>query len=144
MKKSNGKREATLLIVEDNDTMLCALKDILEDAGYRVLSAENGREALELFHRNKPNLIISDTSMPEMDGLQFLNSVRKTVAGKAIPFIFLTARDMRGDIFKGKSLGADDYLIKPITGQELLMVVESRLRRFEELRICFSAKVKLS
>jgi len=138
MKKRDGNCEATLLIVEDNDAMLCALKDILEDAGYRVLSAENGEEALGIFQRDKPNLILSDTSMPVMDGLQFLKSVRRSRAGKAIPFIFLTARDMRGDIFNGKSLGADDYLIKPITGQELLTVVESRLRRFEELRSCFS------
>jgi DNA-binding response OmpR family regulator len=129
----------TLLVAEDNDAMLSALKDILQSAGYRVLSAVNGQKALDLFHQDKPDLILSDSSMPDMDGLQFLQSVRETTAGKAIPFIFLTACDMRGDILNAKSLGADDYLVKPITSKELLTNVDSRLRRFEELRTCFTA-----
>ena len=136
MEKYKRKREATLLVVEDNDAMRCVLTDILEDAGYRVLSAENGKEALEIYRRNTPNLILSDTSMPEMDGLKFLELVRRTTAGKSIPFIFLTARGLREDIFNAKLLGADDYLVKPITSQELLMVVEARLRRFEDIRSC--------
>jgi len=122
MEKYERKREATLLVVEDNDAMRCALTDILEDAGYRVLST--------------PNLILSDTSMPEMDGLKFLELVRRTTVGKSIPFIFLATRGMREDIFNAKILGADDYLVKPITRQELLMVIEARLRRFEDIKSC--------
>jgi len=136
MEKYERKREATLLVVEDNDAMRCALTDILEDAGYRVLSAENGKEALEVYRRNTPNLILSDTSMPEMDGLKFLELVRRTTVGKSIPFIFLATRGMREDIFNAKILGADDYLVKPITRQELLMVIEARLRRFEDIKSC--------
>jgi len=74
-----------------------------------------------------------------MDGNQLLNLVRKTSEGKVIPFIFLTARGMRDDIFTGKMLGADDYLVKPITSQELLIIVQARLQRFEELRTYFDA-----
>ena len=139
MEDNESNRKVTLLVVEVDDTMLHVLKDILEDASYRVLCAENGKEALEIFRIDRPNLILSDTSMPEMDGIQFLEAIRKTSEGKVIPFIFLTSRGMRGDIFNGKSLGADDYLIKPITGQELLTAVQARLRRFEELRNYFVA-----
>jgi len=132
-------REVTILVVEDDDALLHALRDILEDANYRVLCARNGKEAFEIFQSDRPNLILSDTSMPEMDGNQLLNLVRKTSEGKVIPFIFLTARGMRDDIFTGKMLGADDYLVKPITSQELLIIVQARLQRFEELRTYFDA-----
>jgi DNA-binding response OmpR family regulator len=139
MENHTVDHEGTLLVAEDNDAMLSALKDILQSAGYRVLSATNGQKALDLFHHEKPDLILSDSSMPEMDGLQLLQSVRETTAGKTIPFILLTARDLRVDILNAKSLGADDYLVKPISGQELLTNIHSRLRRFEELRRCFTA-----
>jgi DNA-binding response OmpR family regulator len=139
MENHIGDHEGTLLVAEDNGAMLSALKDILQSAGYRVLTATNGKKALDLFHHEKPDLILSDSAMPEMDGLQFLQSVRMTTAGRAIPFILLTARDMRGDILNAKSLGADDYLIKPISGQELLTNIHSRLRRFDEIKECFKA-----
>ncbi len=122
-----------LLVVEDDPAMLIALRDILEGDGYTVLTASNGQDALEALDENVPSLILSDISMPVMDGIEFFEAVRRTSFGAAIPFIFLTARGTREDIFAGKSLGVDDYIAKPITSHELLSAVEARLRRSDEL-----------
>jgi putative two-component system response regulator len=129
------KAKPTLLVVEDDPAMLVALRDILEGAGYAVSTAANGQAALELLTGESPALILSDISMPVMDGIELFESVRRRPSGAAIPFIFLTARGTREDIFAGKSLGADDYITKPITSQELLAAVHARLVRAEELML---------
>jgi putative two-component system response regulator len=126
---------STLLVVEDDPAMLVALRDILEGAGYHVLTAPNGQAALEVFGRELPTLILSDISMPIMDGIELFEAIRKQPMGAAIPFIFLTARGTREDIFAAKSLGADDYITKPITSQELLAAVRARLQRTDELML---------
>ncbi len=115
--------------------MLVALRDILEGAGYHVLTAPNGQLALDIFGKDIPTLILSDISMPIMDGIELFEAVRKEPMGAAIPFIFLTARGTREDIFAAKSLGADDYITKPITSQELLAAVRARLQRTDELML---------
>jgi len=115
--------------------MLVALRDILEGAGYHVLTAPNGQVALDIFSKDMPTLILSDISMPIMDGIELFEAVRKQPMGAAIPFIFLTARGTREDIFAAKSLGADDYITKPITSQELLAAVRARLQRTDELML---------
>jgi putative two-component system response regulator len=125
----------TLLVVEDDPAMLIALRDILEGAGYRVCTAANGRAALEVLAVEKPALILSDISMPIMDGIGLFGAVRKLPGGTAIPFVFLTARGTRDDIFAGKSLGADDYITKPVTSHELLAAVHARLQRTGELMV---------
>jgi putative two-component system response regulator len=123
----------TLLVVEDDLAMLVALRDILAGAGYSVITASNGEAALKLYREQVPDLILSDISMPVMDGIALFEAVRKEPGGKAIPFIFLTARGTREDILAGMSLGADDYITKPITSQELLRAVRARLKRADEL-----------
>lgn len=125
----------TLLVVEDDPAMLVALRDILEGAGYNVRTAANGMAAMAILGDESPALILSDISMPVMDGIELFESVRRMPAGAAIPFIFLTARGTREDIFAGKSLGADDYITKPITSQELLAAVQARLHRSDELMV---------
>jgi putative two-component system response regulator len=112
--------------------MLVALRDILEGAGYAVLTATNGSDALKRLDDSRPALILSDISMPVMDGIELLKSIRKNPSGATIPFIFLTARGTREDIFAGKSLGVDDYITKPITSRELLAAVQARLQRADE------------
>jgi putative two-component system response regulator len=124
-----------LLVVEDDPAMLVALRDILEGAGYAVRTAANGRAAMAILIEENPALILSDISMPVMDGIELFESVRRLPAGATIPFIFLTARGTREDIFAGKSLGADDYITKPITSQELLAAVHARLQRTDELML---------
>jgi putative two-component system response regulator len=124
------ERLQTLLIVEDDPAMLIALRDILESAGYVILTAENGQQALDILTDSKPELILSDIAMPVMDGL--LEAVLQRPSGATIPFIFLTARGTREDIFTGKSLGVDDYITKPVTSKELLSAVRARLQRADE------------
>jgi putative two-component system response regulator len=125
----------TLLVVEDDQSMLVALRDILSGAGYDVRTAKHGEEALESFKTMKPSLIISDVSMPVMDGHELYKAIQDLPGGVETPFIFLTARRAREDIFAGKLLGADDYITKPITSKELLSAVEVRLRRADERRL---------
>lgn len=124
-----------LLVVEDDPAMLIALRDILEGAGYRVRTASNGETALEELESFEPALILSDISMPIMDGIELFEQVRNRPTGAAIPFIFLTARGTREDIFAGKSLGADDYITKPVTSQELIAAVQARIRRTDEMMV---------
>jgi putative two-component system response regulator len=124
-----------LLVVEDDPAMLIAFQDVLKSAGFEVLSASNGEAALELLGHTQPALILSDISMPIMDGYQLFEAVRRQPGGASIPFIFLTARGTREEIFAGKSLGADDYITKPVTTQELLSAVRARLQRSDELML---------
>lgn len=133
---SDGQEQTnqkTLLVVEDDPAMLIALRDILEDAGYRVCTAENGVVALKVFAAEQPALVLSDISMPVMDGIGLYESLRKLPGGTMTPFVFLTARGTREDMFAGKSLGADDYITKPITSQELVAAVQARLSRADEM-----------
>ena len=123
----------SLLVVEDDLAMLIALRDILEGAGYKVSTATNGREALQRFGEVHPALVLSDISMPIMDGIELFEAVRQLPGGKAVPFIFLTARGTRQDVLAGMSLGADDYITKPVTSQELIAAVKARLTRANEL-----------
>jgi putative two-component system response regulator len=122
-----------ILVVEDNDVMRTGLQIILEADGYKVLSAAHGLQAIELMETNYPDLILSDIAMPEMDGFAFFNHVRANPAWIGIPFIFLTARGERDDIFLGKQIGVEDYLVKPVLRQELLATVRSRLSRSQEV-----------
>ncbi len=119
--------KATLLVVEDDIHLLGGIKDILELDSYNVLTAQNGREALDIMNFEKPDLIVSDIMMPHMDGIELLKNVREQTS--TIPFIFLTARGERSDIYRGRKLGVDDYLVKPFEAEDLLVAVESRLQR---------------
>lgn len=85
-------RQATLLVAEDDPAYLIALKDILEEAGFRVLTAENGKAAVKLFMKHAPDLILSDTSMRVMNGFELLKVIRETPQGRITPFVFLSAR----------------------------------------------------
>lgn len=129
----HGQTAARILVVEDNDVLRDGLRLLLELEGYLVVSAANGRDALERMSSFSPDLILSDINMPEMDGFAFFEAVRRRPEWVPIPFIFLSARGGREDIFAGKSLGAEDYLIKPVNRQELVATVKARLTRSQEL-----------
>lgn len=124
--------KATLLVVEDEPNLLLGIRDILELDDYDVITAQNGQQALQLLQESGerlPDLIVSDIMMPHMDGIDFLREVRKKVDWVTIPFIFLTAKGEKADVQRGKMLGVDDYLIKPFDADDLLVAVDSRLRR---------------
>lgn len=125
----------TILVVEDNTLLREGLRDILLFEGYQVLCAGHGAEALEVMSTLRPNIIISDIAMPNMDGFTFFEAVRARPEWVAIPIIFLTARGEKEDILKGKNLGAEDYLVKPLSRDELLTAVRARLLRTREIEV---------
>lgn len=125
----------TLLVVEDHDILREGLQILLETEGYRVLTAANGKEALEIMRRVVPGLILSDITMPEMDGYQYYESVRMQPEWVRIPFIFLTALGERDAVFASKKLGVEDYLVKPVDRQELITTIRSRLERSQQLML---------
>jgi putative two-component system response regulator len=124
-----------ILIVDDNDVLRIALEEMLTLSGFVVLTAANGLEALDHMEHVTPNLIVSDITMPEMDGYDFFDTVRARAEWLSIPFIFLTARGTKKEVITGKGLGAEDYLVKPIHRDELLSAVRSRLSRSDQLRM---------
>jgi signal transduction histidine kinase len=126
--------EALILVVEDDLALLEGVGELLKLSNYRVLTATNGREALALLDKHRPDLIVSDIMMPEMDGYQFHSAVRERPEMFTIPFIFLTARGEKRDIRKGKASGVDDYITKPFDDEDLLVAVESKLKRWAGLQ----------
>lgn len=125
--------ENVILVVEDNDVTREGLRSLLEGAGYQVITAIHGLDALNQMKSVFPNLIVSDIAMPEMDGFKFYSAVRAQPEGITIPFIFLTARNEREDILDSKKMGVEDYLTKPFDHQELITVIRSRLARTQQL-----------
>jgi putative two-component system response regulator len=125
----------TILIVEDNDSLRIGISEMLTIEGFSVLAARNGVEAVEILKTNLPELILSDIMMPEMDGFAFYNQVRSHAELFSIPFLFLTARTDPEDSLRGKTLGADDYLTKPISRDELVTTIRSRLNRSRQVKL---------
>jgi CRP/FNR family transcriptional regulator, polysaccharide utilization system transcription regulator len=123
-----------ILLIEDNPEMRENTAEILELAKYQVLTAKNGKEGVKLAASEKPDLIICDIMMPELDGYGVLHMLVKDNATASIPFIFLTAKAEKGDYRKGMGMGADDYLTKPFDDMELLSAVETRLKKNEMLK----------
>src|SRR4030067_2586708 len=123
----------TILLVEDNQVLREGLKVLLEQEKYTVVTAIHGKEALQQLDAIIPDLILSDIIMPELDGYGFFEAVRARQEWISIPFIFLTARRDRRYILAGKQLGAEDYLLKPVSPDELLTAIRSRLARSQQL-----------
>lgn len=113
-----------ILIIEDNEDIRSNTAEILELSNYDVLMAENGRIGLEKAKEYKPDLIICDILMPELDGFGVLSALRKDDRTKTIPFIFLTAKTERSDLNRGLQSGAAFYLVKPFEMSTLLKTVE--------------------
>ncbi len=127
------EEQKTILVVDDQPNLLANIRLALEAAGYQVLIAGDGTEALEQMQAWPVHLILADISMPRLNGYQLFERVQQNPKWVTIPFIFLTARAMDSDIRYGKQLGVDDYLIKPIEPEDLLAAVEGRLRRAQRL-----------
>jgi DNA-binding response OmpR family regulator len=116
-----------ILVVDDELNIVRVVRGYLEKAGYRVLSASNGKDALFIARHEKPDLVVLDLQMPEMDGLEFTRRVRAEQPDIAI--IMLTARVEEMDRILGLELGADDYMTKPFSPRELVARVRAVLRR---------------
>ena len=121
--------EKTILVIDDNTDIRENTAEILDLAGYKTLTAENGRKGVEAAIKEKPDLIVCDIMMPELDGYGVLHMLRKNADTQNIPFIFLTAKTERSDFRKGMEMGADDYVTKPFDDIELLNAIEVRLKK---------------
>lgn len=122
-----------VLVIEDEPEMRRNLVTILKLEKFDPLAAENGQVGLEIARREKPDLILCDIMMPELDGHAVVQALRNEPALAAIPFIFLTAKGEKADQRSGMAMGADDYLTKPVNKADLLNAIQARLRRAEQL-----------
>ncbi|HEY9667337.1 MAG TPA: response regulator transcription factor [Coleofasciculaceae cyanobacterium] len=132
--KDNGVRDnRQLLLIDDDPNLILLVKDYLEFRGYEVITAENGREALEVLEQQVPDMIICDVMMPEMDGYAFVEHVRQDPRTSWIPVLFLSAKGQSQDRVKGLNTGADVYMVKPFEPEELVAQVESSLKQASRL-----------
>lgn len=116
-----------ILVIEDEKHIRENILDLLADEGFDAIGAENGKIGLQLAQQEIPDLIVSDVLMPQLNGYGVLTAIRSNPVTATIPFIFLTAKADKTDIRHGMELGADDYLTKPFTADELLAAIAARL-----------------
>ncbi|CAD5981526.1 putative transcriptional regulator ycf29 [Planktothrix tepida] len=132
MKDSNGEQKR-LMLVDDDPNLVLLVRDYLEFRGYDVITAENGRVALEILEQELPDLMICDIMMPEMDGYTLVKQIREDPRTGWIPVLFLSAKGQSQDKVKGLNTGADVYIVKPFEPEELVAQVESSLRQASRL-----------
>jgi DNA-binding NarL/FixJ family response regulator len=133
MKPNKSTEQKRLLLIDDDPNLILLVKDYLEFRGYEVVTAENGREALDILEREVPDMIICDVMMPEMDGYSFVKHVREEQRTSWIPVLFLSAKGQSQDRVKGLNTGADVYMVKPFEPEELVAQVESSLKQASRL-----------
>jgi DNA-binding response OmpR family regulator len=131
-----------LLVIDDHDDIRENIAEILTLAGYEVFTAPNGKRGVEIALKEKPELVICDIMMPELDGYGVLHLLRKNEPTLNTPFIFLTAKTERSDFRKGMEMGADDYITKPFDDIELLNAIEIRLKKNDVLQAKYSGDEK--
>jgi two-component system sensor histidine kinase/response regulator len=127
---NNGR----VLVVEDQPSLRVAIQRFLEADGYAVSTANDGVQALQVMEEETPDIILADIMMPVLDGYDLYRAVRARAEWTSIPFIFLTAKARREDVIKGKALGVEDYLVKPVDPEELLVTVRARLARAQAVQ----------
>ena len=127
--------QQTILVVDDEQTVREVVRRYLEAAGFRVLEAKNGPEALATIEKKRLNLIVLDVMLPGIDGFALTRALREAPSGEAraqarnTPLILLTARREEGDRLRGFELGADDYVVKPFSPRELVLRIQAVLKR---------------
>lgn len=119
-----------ILVIEDEKEVRSSILELLENAGYLAISAEDGEQAIDLLNKEIPDLIISDIMMPKIDGYQVLDYFHKLPSTSRVPFIFISAKIDNSDIRNGMNRGADDYITKPFRAKELLKSVEAQLKKY--------------
>jgi CRP-like cAMP-binding protein/FixJ family two-component response regulator len=129
----------SILVIDDNQDIRENTAEILGLAGYKTFTAENGKKGVELALKEKPDMIVCDIMMPELDGYGVLHLLRKNPGTEHIPFIFLTAKTERTDFRKGMEMGADDYVTKPFEEIELLNAIEIRMKKSEVMQQKYAA-----
>ncbi|MCK0126010.1 response regulator [Gelidibacter sp. F2691] len=123
-----------LLLIEDDTVLRENTAELLELSDYQVMTAPNGKIGMQLAKKHLPDLIVCDIMMPEMDGYAVLEALSNDESTKYIPFIYLSAKTERQDVRRGMNLGADDYITKPFSEEELISAIESRLAKISILK----------
>ncbi len=121
-----------ILVIEDEPEMRRNITALLRYKAYEPIAAENGRLGVEMARREKPDLILCDVMMPELDGYGVLRALQADADLALIPFIFLTAKGEKDQLRSGMNLGADDYLTKPVANNDLVQAIEARLSRSQQ------------
>lgn len=121
---------AKILLIEDEWQLGQIVKDSLEMRGFEMLYASDGKEGVELYQQHKPDVVVLDIMMPNMDGFTVTTEIRKQ--DKITPIIFLTAKSQTADVVKGFELGGNDYLKKPFSMDELIVRIKALLQRFND------------
>ena len=116
-----------VLLVEDERTLSMIIKDTLEEQGFRISTAFHGEEGLRMFFAERPEVVVADVMMPRMDGFEMVRHIRQ--ADQQTPVLFLTARSGINDVVEGFELGANDYLKKPFSMQELIIRIKALLHK---------------
>jgi len=124
MPQTNGK--FTILVVDDDPTVRMAVTNLLRSKGFGTLKASNGQECLVVTQEKKPDLLLLDINMPQMDGVEACRQLKENAETSGIPVIFMTSLGNDADRVKGFEVGGEDYVIKPVNYQELL----ARMKRF--------------
>ncbi|MDS3861627.1 response regulator transcription factor [Thermosynechococcaceae cyanobacterium BACA0444] len=121
-----------LLLVDDEPGLRDAVQAYLEDSGFTVTAASNATQAWELLEQQRPDLVITDVMMPQVDGYEFLAKLREDERFSYLPVVFLTARGMKRDRVQGYDAGCDAYLSKPFDPDELVAIIKNLLRRYQQ------------
>lgn len=123
-----------ILVIDDTDFIREDIATTLQFEGYETMTAEDGLAGIEMAKSERPDLILCDVSMPRMDGFGALEQIRKTDGIRTVPFIFLTAKAEKADMRRGMELGANDYLTKPFTTDELINAVNTQFAKEEDIK----------
>jgi DNA-binding NarL/FixJ family response regulator len=123
-----------ILVIEDEPEMRRNITTLLRYHDFEPIAAENGRAGIEAARRERPDLILCDVMMPELDGHAVLQTLQADAGLARVPFIFLTAKGEKEDLRSGMNLGADDYLTKPVANADLVRAIEVRLRRSQQAK----------
>ncbi len=132
----------TVLILDDDSSLLESLADCLEAADFSVLKGNNGIDGLDRMDEQRPDIIVCDIMMPEMDGYMFFKQVRDNRDWLSIPFVFLSAKSGTADLKLGYELGADLYVKKPFDPDKLITMLRSKLQRAKELNSVIKTKIE--
>ena len=122
----------SILVVDDEHDLLDLLEYNLKKEGFKVYLADNGEKGINLAQKHQPDLVLLDVMMPEMSGFEVCEALRQDANIKRLPIIFLTAKDDEASEVEGLTIGADDYITKPISTVKLVTRIKALLRRYEE------------
>ncbi|MEI7829662.1 MAG: response regulator [Prolixibacteraceae bacterium] len=133
----------TILIIEDTYELRASIAEVLRQEGYNVLQAENGRIGIEQALQHAPDLILCDIMMPGADGFEVLKFLKQQKGLLNFPFIYMSALEERKSVREGMELGADDYLVKPFTIDELLKAIQVRLDKHRSIEVQINSQIEI-